>query len=268
MLTKKGHKKISNPKNDFIYSLSNRISTLANGSIGFCQVLEYEGLKANQHDHIAEIQNASKRIVLLMEDLVALAKIEVGETNACFTHCKVDYLLEQIRYIAFSHAEEKGLEFELNRSCEVPEYVQTDLDKLCRCLENILISTIRLTNSDCIQMNVFAEQRDGKDYIHFEVVDNSRIIDAKRQKMIFNPFIQLDSADDDLFSSPDLRLTTSNYLAKMIGARISVTSSPKDGTVFSVVLPVKQEAKPGKKSGSQQSQQKYILGQDVTNYAS
>lgn len=233
-------------KSQLIADVAFQIRTLSNAIIGFSDLLRYEELTGSQTDYVNEIYNAGKDVVALVDDVLELFRIESGQLSVDIVKCFFGGLLDKIDSLVRYSAEEKGLEFKILQCTDLPANIRTDPFKLCQCLNNLVSYVIKFTEEGHVYLKVSLEDRQGQPYVRFDVTDSGSYIPADKQELIFEPFAQVRSESEGLSTSSGLGLTITRHLVKLLGGRISVTSEPDEGSVFSLVIPagVDVEAEP------------------------
>jgi len=234
----KRHKDITVQFNSrFIADMTFQIRTLSNAIIGFSDLLRYEQLSDSQTEYVNEIYNAGQSVVSLVDNVLELAKVESGQFNINVVDCSLGELLDKIDSLVRPAADEKDLEFEILQCTDLPAAIRTDPVRLRQCLANLASNAIKFTGIGYVHLKVSLEDRDGKPFIRFDVVDSGAGIPIDKQKVIFEPFVQLEDANGSMFTNPGLGLTITSRLVKLLSGKVSVTSKPGEGSIFSLVIP-------------------------------
>ncbi len=221
----------------FIANMAFQIRTLSHAIIGFCELLRYEELTDSQTDYVNEICHAGQSVVSLVDNVLELSRIECGQLNVDAIICSFSELFEKIDSLVRPCAEAKGLEFEIFQCTDLPANIRTDPVRLCQCVTSLASIAVKFTDKGYVHLKISLEDREGKPFIHFDVVDSGVGIPIDKQKIIFEPFAQIKDANECEFTSPGLGLTITSYLVKVLGGKISVTSKPGEGSVFSLIIP-------------------------------
>jgi len=224
-------------KSQLIANVAFQIRTLSNAIIGFSDLLRYEELTNSQTEYVNEIYNAGKDVVALVDDVLELFRIESGQLSVDSVKCSLGGLLNKIDSVVRSSAEEKGLEFRILQYTDLPASIRTDPFKLCQCLINLVNNAIKFTEEGYVHLKVSQEDGDDQPYIRFDIADSGPGIPADKQEIIFEPFAQVRNEKEGVSTSSGLGLTITRYLVKLIGGKISVSSEPGEGSVFSLVIP-------------------------------
>ncbi|MHC4389437.1 MAG: ATP-binding protein, partial [Planctomycetota bacterium] len=221
----------------FIANMAFQIRTLSHAIIGFCELLRYEKLTDSQTDYVNEICRAGQSVVSLVDNVLELSKIECGQLNVDEIICSFSELFEKIDSLVRPCAEAKGLEFEIFQCTDLPVNICTDPVRLCQCVTSLASNAVKFTDKGYVHLKISLEDHEGKSFIRFDVVDSGVGIPIDKQRVIFEPFTQIKDANECEFTSPGLGLTITSYLVKILGGKISVTSKPGEGSVFSLIIP-------------------------------
>lgn len=221
-------------QSQFIADMTYQIRTLSNAIVGFSDLLRHEELADSLKEYVTEIYNAGQDVGLLVDDFLELSQIKAGQLKVAIAGCSFGWLLDEIDSLMRPLASKKGLEFEILQPTELPANIETDSERLLKCLKSLISNAIKFTQEGYIHLRVAMEDRDGQPFIRFDVVDTGTGIQPDRQKTIFEPFAQV---SDNLFPRPGLELTITRHVANLLGGDISVTSEPGSGSIFSLFIP-------------------------------
>ncbi|MHB8965797.1 MAG: sensor histidine kinase, partial [Coriobacteriia bacterium] len=134
-------------------------------------------------------------------------------------------------------ADDKGLEITFTPPTR-PIIVRSDEGRVRQILLNLLSNAVRYTASGGFSVDVV----EGETAIRLTVADTGVGIDPGRLTEIFDEFKTLDRMSDNPDKSTGLGLAISRKLARLLGGEIEVASSPGEGSVFVLLLPVEPEA--------------------------
>jgi CheY-like chemotaxis protein len=221
----------------FIADMAFQIRTLSHAIVGFSELLRYEELTDSQTEYVSEICRAGQSVVSLVDNVLELSKIESGQLNIDAVICSFSELLERIDLLVRPCADEKGLDFEIFQCTDLPANIRTDPARLCQCVISLANNAVKFTDEGYVHLKVSLEDCNGKPSIRFDVADSGVGIPVNKQKIIFEPFARIKDENECEFTSPGLGLTITRYLVKLLGGKVSVTSKPHEGSVFSLVIP-------------------------------
>lgn len=241
--------KAEQSKSQFLANMSHEIRTPMNAIVGFSQVLADENLTAQQKEFVEIIQDSGENLLKLIDDILDLSKIEAGKMYVEIADCRIDKLLNRIESMIRLEAEEKGLEFLIAKSTNLPDTIRTDSVRLRQCLLNLAGNAVKFTERGHVYVNVSLEQSSGlltedndKSSVRFDVEDTGVGIPADRQQAIFESFIQVDGSTTRKFGGTGLGLAITKRLTELLGGNLSLRSEEGKGSVFTLTIPTGVDA--------------------------
>jgi CheY-like chemotaxis protein/nitrogen-specific signal transduction histidine kinase len=242
-------------KKRFIENMAYQIRTLSNAIVGFCDLLSQENLRESQKEYVTEIYQASQGLVSLVNNMLDMSRIETGEILLDKTECPLAWLLEEIELLIRPSAECKGLDFKMLKASDLPANIQTDPTRLRQCLINLAGNAVKYTEQGGVQLKVSVEDFNGSPFVCFDIIDSGVGISPDIQKLIFEPYADVKNANESILTSLDLGLmitsglAMTNYLVKLLGGSISVTSNVGEGSVFTMLIPAGVDVAAGPRLG-------------------
>lgn len=225
-------------KNEFLANVSHELRTPLNAIIGFAEILkERAGDDDKSQRYSGNILESGKLLLALINDLLDLAKIEAGKVEVQWEQCVLVEIAEGLLNLTRLLAEEKHLRINLSVD-ENLGIVETDAGKLKQVLFNLLSNAIKFTPEGG-RIDVIATLID-EDNFELRVSDTGPGIPATELNKIFEKFRQLDGSMTRSHSGTGLGLAIVKELVGVIGGSISVESVEGQGTVFSILLPIKR----------------------------
>jgi PAS domain S-box-containing protein len=179
------------------------------------------------------IRDSVANLLDLLGDMLDLTKLDAGATAAEISKFAIAPVLSEILSTVEGQAHQKGLITELDIGPLEGIAFQTDRSKLKQILGNLLSNALRYTEEGRIRL--FGEIRD--DQIHIGVEDTGMGISHDDQDRIFEEFARLDHGRRHPGEGTGLGLAISRRLANLLGGEIRLTSTPGDGSRFTLVLP-------------------------------
>ncbi|MBL8348923.1 MAG: response regulator, partial [Burkholderiaceae bacterium] len=230
----------SEAKTAFLANVSHEIRTPLNAVLGVSELLAGTPLSDEQRRHVHVFQQAGQTLSELINDLLDLTKIESGRLEIGCEVFAVRPTLERVMALLRPRAQQKGLAFELGVADDVPERVEGDRPRLEQALTNLLGNAIKFTSQGRVRLAVTVERRDGdpQPLLHFAVSDTGIGIAEDKLGVIFEPFVQADGSVTRRFGGTGLGLAITRAIAMLLGGRVSVASTPGQGSVFTLALPL------------------------------
>ena len=224
-------------KSQFLANMSHEIRTPMNAIIGFCDLLSDENLSDNQASYVNTIRKSGNHLLALINSILDLSKIEAGKLEIEMGICSLGDILAGIESMINPMVIEKGLDFKIHESRDLPANINTDSACLMQCLINLLSNAIKFTEHGHIHLNISMEKNNNQPYIRFDVEDTGIGIPADKQQKIFESFTQADGSTSRKYGGTGLGLTITKQLAEILGGKLIVTSEERKGSVFSLVIP-------------------------------
>lgn len=226
----------SHAKSQFLSSISHELRTPLNGVLGYAQILLRDSsASAEQRHNLRAIESCGQHLLMLIDDVLDLAKIESGKIEIQDSACDLYDLLESVSNIVRERVDAKGLSYQLDIAAQVPANILIDEVKLRQILVNLLGNAVKFTEYGGVTLRV--SLRDAATLL-FQVQDTGIGIPLDRQPVIFEPFRQLGNAA----TGSGLGLPISQRLCEAMGGSLSVQSAVGTGSCFSFYLPLRTTA--------------------------
>lgn len=227
-------------KSQFLANMSHEIRTPMNAIISISKAVSRHNitnLTDKQRDGLEMIYRSSQRLLLLINDILDLSKIESGKTEVRIKPLSIDALIAGIRSMVKTLKDNPNVEFIVQRSDSVPEMVISDAEKLHEILTNIINNSVKFTQRGKIMLKTFVENQ----RLYFEVSDTGIGIDDKHIDGIFDEFTQVDSSSTRKYPGSGLGLAICRKMVDLLGGEIWAESEPGKGTTVTFYVPLMAE---------------------------
>ncbi|WLG53405.1 response regulator [Pseudomonas sp. FP1742] len=231
-------------KSEFLANMSHELRTPLNSSLILAKLLAenpQENLSAEQVRFAESIYCAGNDLLNLINDILDISKVEAGKLEVRPENTSVARLVEGLQGMFQPLATDKQLDFEVEVRADAPQTLFTDRQRLEQVIKNLLSNAVKFTEKGTVSLIVAAQPAEG---IAFIVRDSGIGIAPDQQESIFEAFRQVDGATNRRYGGTGLGLSISRDLATLLGGSISLTSTPGQGSVFTLVLP-QQYVEPG-----------------------
>lgn len=226
----------SEAKSEFLATMSHEIRTPLNGVIGMSEALQHRQLGAAEKEMVDTIVDSSHTMLVLLNDILDLSKIEAGRLDI---NPVVENVRERICWLKRTYApiaRKKGLSLEVAFDPRLPEYLAFDATRARQCIDNLVFNALKFTSRGGVTIAVMAGDmsRDGRITLTVHVCDTGIGIAPEQRERMFNTFEQADGSTSQRFGGSGLGLAISRKLARLMGGDITCTSNPGEGSVFSL----------------------------------
>lgn len=222
-------------KSEFLANMSHEIRTPLNAIVGSIDVLRREELSEKQKLFIQIMQNSSKSLLALINDILDLSKIEAGQVSVEPSNIEVEELSKSLIGLFLSKAREKNIKLSVDIRKDVPDSFMVDGGRLKQILTNLLSNAVKFTEVGMVEFEV--SRRDDK--ILFTVKDTGIGIPEKDFKLIFDAFRQVDPSISKNYGGTGLGLHIVKNLVELMGGQVWVKSKLGAGSTFFIELPLK-----------------------------
>jgi PAS domain S-box-containing protein len=226
-------------KSQFLANMSHELRTPLTAVIGYSEMLQEEardGGHAGLLPDLEKIHAQSKHLLTLINDLLDMSKIEAGKIEL---YLETFDLAEAVRDVASTVqplAARNGNVLEVEQA-EGLGQMHADLTRLRQCLLNVLSNACKFTERGTVRLAVSRKTADGADWVTFRVTDTGIGLTPEQMGKIFRAFTQADLSTTRKYGGTGLGLAITRKLCQMMGGDITVTSTPGQGSTFTVRLP-------------------------------
>ncbi|GFH78688.1 histidine kinase [Streptomyces gougerotii] len=246
-------------KSEFLANMSHELRTPLNSLLILAKLLadNAEGnLSPKQVEFAETIHGAGSDLLQLINDILDLSKVEAGKMDVSPTRIALVQLVDYVEATFRPLTAEKGLDFSVRVSPELPATLHTDEQRLLQVLRNLLSNAVKFTDSGAVELVIRPAAADvpdaireqlleagsladaDADLIAFSVTDTGIGIAAGKMRVIFEAFKQADGTTSRKYGGTGLGLSISREIARLLGGEIHAASEPGRGSTFTLYLPL------------------------------
>ncbi|HAS6346695.1 ATP-binding protein [Vibrio sp. IRLE0018] len=231
-------------KSVFLANMSHEIRTPLNGIIGMTEILSQSDLTVPQKEILGDIDTSSQSLLILLNDILDLSKIESGNLNISLQESDIRETAYQAMTLFQSKATSKNIELHITLGEDIPAKVMADDHRIKQVLTNLIGNAIKFTKEGYISTfaNFQADESGRHGHLTFKVTDTGIGIEQEKLETIFEPFTQEDDSITRQFGGTGLGLAICRQLVAMMGGELTATSTKGLGSCFSFTIPVERLA--------------------------
>jgi signal transduction histidine kinase/CheY-like chemotaxis protein len=220
-------------KTVFLATVGHEIRTPMNGVLGMTEVMLEEPQSPTQREQLELIQRSGRGLVSLINDLLDLTRLEAKKLEVDSAPFELGAVLKDVEGLARPLAARKNLGLVIVKGPGLPPVVRGDGQRLAQVLTNLVNNAIKFTDAGEVRVSIMHESH----HLRFEVRDTGIGIAPEVLPRLFRPFEQADGSSTRRYGGTGLGLAISGQLVGLMGGRIEVKSSPRQGSTFSFSLP-------------------------------
>ena len=224
-------------KSEFLANMSHEIRTPLNAVIGFSEILASGISEEKESGYIKNINTAGKSLLLLINDILDISRIESGNLVVEYNPINLVDLLDEIDQI-FRMELNKDVQFLIDVQDDLPQTILLDGARLRQVLLNLVGNAVKFTERGHVKISVLSEFADEKhlEYLLISIEDTGVGIPDDGLESIFETFQQESRPGMRNYGGTGLGLAISKYLVEAMDGEISVKSRVGEGSQFTISL--------------------------------
>lgn len=224
-------------KNRFFANMSHEIRTPINTIIGLNEMILREDVSDEIAENAIHIQEASKMLLALINDVLDMSKIESGKMEIVPVQYETGAMFSELVNIIWIRAHEKKLEFKIDISREIPSMLYGDEVRIKQIVTNLLTNAVKYTQKGYVTLTARGEQiGNNRILLTISVKDSGIGIKKEDMQYLFQSFKRVDEGKNSHIEGTGLGLSISSQLVSMMGGKITVDSIYQQGSVFTVQI--------------------------------
>ncbi|MDP4291639.1 MAG: ATP-binding protein, partial [Bacteroidota bacterium] len=223
-------------KSSFLSNMSHELRTPLNSVIALSGVLnrQLKGIiPENEYKYLSIIEKNGKQLLLLINDILDLSRIEAGKEEISYSRFSIYDLVQDLMGSLQPIGIEKGISIINHINPKLPLIV-SDHSKCLHILQNIIGNAIKFTNEGTVEISADVDNK----FIHISVKDTGIGISVENTPYIFDEFRQADDKASRIYGGTGLGLAIASKYCNMLQGKVEVESQLHKGSVFTVTLPI------------------------------
>ncbi|WP_261816667.1 aerobic respiration two-component sensor histidine kinase ArcB [Vibrio gallicus] len=232
--------KASRDKTTFISTISHELRTPLNGIVGLSRMLLDTSLDKEQRQYMQTINVSAITLGHIFNDIIDMDKFDRNKLELVPSELNFNEFVSELDSLSRLMADQKNLNFELDRLTDMPGSVMVDATRLRQVLWNLISNAIKFTQQGGVNVNVSAEPVDNNQVsLRFEIEDTGVGIPEQELDKIFAMYYQVKSGEGNLHAvGTGIGLAVSHSLIDKMGGELYATSELGHGSTFYVEITV------------------------------
>ena len=220
-------------KSEFLANMSHEIRTPMNSILGFSEVLINITDNPKQKNFLKTILDSGKTLLLLINDILDLSKIEAGHMEISPEPADLRVIANEIKQLFTEKAKEKNIDFFVEVEDNFPQTVIIDEIRLRQILLNLAGNAIKFTHKGYVKIKInLLSDKNGVIDFEVSVYDTGIGVDEKDQQRIFESFTQQSGQDSRQYGGTGLGLTITKRLCELMNGEIGIESKKGEYSRF------------------------------------
>ena len=239
-IQKKEIRDLNTAQNHFFSSMSHEIRTPINTIIGLNEMTLREKVSDEVAENSVNIRAAGNILLHLINDILDMSKISSGQMTLTMSTYHPGDMLSDIVGMMWIRCKEKGLDFHVEVSPDIPAELYGDEVRIKQILINLLNNAIKYTQKGSVTLSIQCREiKDGNALIEYYVTDTGMGIKKENIPYLFDSFRRVDEDKNKYIEGTGLGLSIVKQLTELMEGSVSVNSVYTSGSTFVVSIPQK-----------------------------
>lgn len=221
-------------KSEFVANVTHELRTPVNGILGNVQELLEKEFDEKTKSSLQLIERCCGDMNKIINNILDFSKLEAGKFTLEYRQFDFRNMMDYVKGNHKNKITEKGLEFFVTISPQIPEHIIGDELRIVQVLNNLLSNAQKFTALGKITVEVLkTAQVNDRIELFFIVKDTGIGIEPEDKEKLFQSFSQVDASISRKYGGTGLGLNICKQLVEMMGGRIEVESEKNKGSIFS-----------------------------------
>ena len=233
-------KKADRIKSDFLTNISHEIRTPMNAIVGLSELIIEESRGRKVYDFACDIKNASTNLLVIINDILSLSKLENGQMELAQEQYGTEQLIEETLHLSKVSAASRGLQLKREISKKLPCQLIGDPIRIRQMITNFLDFGMKYTERGYVKITLTHKWIDEERVLLvFQFEDTGVGFDEEELECIFDQFRFMDETKERNLESMGLGIALTKRFVDLMDGKVEAASEPGKGTTFTVCLPQK-----------------------------
>jgi len=233
-------------KGRFLANVSHEMRTPLNGVIAMADILRETSLNESQREITETLSNSAQLLLVQIEDVLDMAKIEAGRVQLETAPFDLGRLLTGTVKVMLPQARYKGLAVVTDIAPDASRWFVGDQHHLRQVVLNLLANAVKFTERGEVALRArTVHTANGVARVRIEIQDTGIGIAPDKQATIFEPFTQADDSVTRVYGGTGLGTTIARQLVRLMGGDLGLTSAVGVGSTFWFELPLQHSEPKG-----------------------
>ncbi len=239
-------KLLERAKNELVVMASHQLRsplTVTKGNTEILLDLSYGVLTAEQKTIIEQTHESNEKMILLVNQMLDIAKIEQKEFSFNLTDIQIPAILEQVIEDLTPLAEEKNVHIEYIPCTDTSLTIKGNSIRLYQVFHNLIDNAIKYSRTNTKHSKIVITTVVTGNTIRITISDDGLGIPASEQNKIFKRFYRASNATTSYIDGTGLGLHITKSIIASSGGTINFVSEENKGTIFTIEFPLKKQGK-------------------------
>lgn len=224
-------------KSEFVANVTHELRTPVNGILGNVRTLIEEEQDAKKLSTLRLVERGCNDMHSIINNILDFSKLEAGKFTLEMRPFNFRNMIDYVKANHINKITEKGLDFFVTISPEIPEEIIGDELRIVQILNNLLSNATKFTSLGKVSLEVLkTAQENNRVELFFMVIDTGIGISKEEEDKLFKSFSQVDASISRKYGGTGLGLNITKQLVELMGGSISLESEKGKGTMFSFAV--------------------------------
>ncbi|MGN0495901.1 MAG: ATP-binding protein [Lachnospiraceae bacterium] len=228
---------ISQNKTNFLSNVSHEVRTPINSILAINEMILRECQDNTIREYASNIESAGNMLLQIINDILDFSKIEAGKFEILPVEYQLADVITDLKNMIRPLIQKKEISFHVKLSDNLPQTLRGDVTRIRQMVTNLLTNAVKYTEKGSITMEVDGEIQEGQFLFSYRITDTGKGIKEKDIDSLFTAFNRFDKLENNGIEGTGLGLAITKKFAEMMDGSISVESTYKKGSTFTITIP-------------------------------